>query len=218
MPDHVLAHTSLGTSLLSLGQDSEAEAEFKKSLALAPDYAAASNLGFIYYNQKRFAEAAEMTEKALHINDKDYRLWNNLAIAYEWLAQPDKARNAFSEELTRLEEIAPLRPYDAEVHASLGLTYSQQRLRDKAKTQLDAALALSPDDAGILGKAGEAYENLGDRSQALQYFQKALKKGWTLEDLKMNPDLRTLLSDANARRVLDKALPSSTQQAASAAR
>jgi tetratricopeptide (TPR) repeat protein len=218
VPDHGTAHTSLGTTLLSMGQENEAEAEFKKSLALAPDYAAASNLGVIYYNQRRFAEAAEMTERALQVNDKDYRLWNNLAIAYEWLGQPDKARQAFSQELTRLEEIAPLRPDDAEVHANLGAMYSQLHLRDKAKMQLDAALALSPDDAGILGKAGEAYENLGERSLALEYFRKALQKGWTVEDLKMNPDLRSLLSDASARRVLEKALPSTTQRAAAATR
>jgi tetratricopeptide (TPR) repeat protein len=96
--------------------------------------------------------------------------------------------------------------------------YSQQHLRDKAKTQLDAALALSPDDPGILGKAGEAYENLGERSLALEYFRKALQKGWILEDLKMNPDLRSLLSDPNARRVLEKALPPTTQRATSATR
>ena len=96
--------------------------------------------------------------------------------------------------------------------------YSQLHLRDKAKTQMDAALALSPDDAGILVKAGEAYENLGERSLALEYFGKALQKGWTLEDLKTNPDLRSLLFDPNARRVLEKALPSTTQRAGSAAR
>ena len=218
LPDHGPAHTNLATTLLMLGREKEAEAEFKKSLALAPDYAAFSNLGIIYYNQKRFAEAAEMTEEALKINDKDYRLWNNLAIAYQWLGQPEKVKGAFGEERSRLEQIVPLNPDDAEAHANLGAMYSQLRLRDKAKMHLDAALALSPEDAGILGKAGEAYENLGERSLALEYFQKALQKGWTLEDLEMNPDLRSLLSDPNARRVLQKALPSTTQRAASATR
>src|SRR5207245_3477892 len=83
LPDHADAHTGLGTTLLALGRTNEAEGEFKKSLALTPDYAAATNLGVIYYNQKRYAEAVVMTEQALRINDKDYRLWNNLAIAYE---------------------------------------------------------------------------------------------------------------------------------------
>ena len=218
LPDHGPAHTNLATTLLALGREKEAEVEFKKSLALSPDYAAFSNLGVIYYNQKRFAEAVDMTEQALKINDKDYRLWNNLAIAYQWLGRLEKAKGAFGEERTRLEQIVPLNPDDAEAHANLGAMYSQLRLRDKTKVHLDAALALSPEDAGILGKAGEAYENLGERSLALEYFQKALQKGWTLEDLEMNPDLRSLLSDSNARRVLQKALPSTTQRATSATR
>jgi tetratricopeptide (TPR) repeat protein len=216
LPDHAPAQTSLGTTLLALGETGAAEAVLKKSLELAPDYVASSNLGVIYYSQKRYAEAAAMTEQALHLNDKDYRLWNNLAIAYQWLGQTDRGREAFREELTRLEQIAPLRPYDAEVQANLGLMYSQQHLRDKAQTHLDAALALAPDKADSLSKAGEAYENLGERSLALVYFRKALQKGTTLEDLETNPDLRSLLSDPNARRVLHRALPSTQQPAANA--
>jgi len=215
LPDHAAAYASLGTTLSSLGRDQEAEAEFKKSLALTPNYAAATNLGVIYYNQKRYAEAAAMTEQALQINNKDFRLWNNLAIAYEWLGKTEKAHEAFRQELTRLEQIAPLRSDDAEVQANLGVMYSQQHLRDKAKTHLGAALALSPDNADVLTKAGEAYENLGERSLAISYFRKALQKGTTLEDLETNPDLRSLLSDPNARRVLHRALVSTTPAASS---
>jgi serine/threonine-protein kinase len=215
LPDHAAAYASLGTTLSSLGRDQEAEAEFKKSLALTPNYAAATNLGVIYYNQKRYAEAAAMTEQALQINNKDFRLWNNLAIAYEWLGKTEKAHEAFRQELIRLEQIAPLRSDDAEVQANLGVMYSQQHLRDKAKTHLDAALALSPDNADVLTKAGEAYENLGERSLAISYFRKALQKGTTLEDLETNPDLRSLLSDPNARRVLHGALVSTTPAASS---
>jgi serine/threonine protein kinase/Flp pilus assembly protein TadD len=217
VPDHGSAHTSLGTSLLALGKERQAEAEFKKSLTLGPDYVAFTNLGAVYYNQKRFAEAATVWKQALTINDKDYRLWNNLAIAYEWLGQPDKAKQAFSQELERLEQLAPLSPDDAEIHANLGTMYSQQRLRDKTKTQLDAALALSPEDPAILGKAGESYENLGERSLALDYFRKALQKGGTMDDLEMNPDLRPLLSDPSARRVLEKSMPKA-QRATAATR
>ena len=207
LPDHALAHTSLGTALLNLGQEPDAEAEFKKSLALAPDYPALANLGVMYYRQKRFAESATMTEKALSLNDKDYRLWNNLAIAYEWLGQPEKAKNAFSRELARLEQIVALKSENAEVRANLGVMYAQQHQRSRALPHLEAALALSPDDPEILSKLGEAYEKLGERSKGLEYFQKALRKGLTLVEMELNPDLRPLLSDPNARRVLQGALP-----------
>ncbi len=216
LPDHAAAHTSLGTTLLALGRTKEAEEEFKKSLALAPDYSAATNLGVIYYNQKRYAESVAMTEQALRINDKDYRLWNNLAIACEWLGQSEKTRLARHEELTRLEQLAPLRHDDADVQANLGVLYSQLRLRDKTKTHLEAALALAPDNPDVLAKAGEAYENLGERSLALTYFRKALQKGSTLGDLEANPDLRSLLTDPSARRVLHRALSSTNHAAASA--
>ena len=216
LPDHAPAHTSLGTALLNLGQERDAEAEFKKSLALAPDYPALANLGVMYYRQKRFAESATMTEKALSLNDKDYRLWNNLAIAYEWLSLPEKAKHAFSRELERLEQIVSLKSEDAEVRANLGVMYAQQHQRGRALPHLEAALALSPDDAEILDKLGEAYEKLGERSKGLEYFQKALRKGLTLEEMELIPDLRSLLSDPSARRVLQAALPAKAKPQPSA--
>jgi len=206
LPDHASAHTSLGTALMSLRQESEAEVEFKKSLALAPDYAALANLGVMYYRQKRFAESTTMTEQALQLNDKDYRLWNNLAIAYEWLDQPEKAKNAFSRELARLEQIVVLKSEDAEVRANLGVMYAQQGQRKRALPHLEAALALSPDNPQILNKVGEAYEKLGERSKGLEYFEEALRKGFRLEDMELNPDLHSLLSDPSAHRMLEAAL------------
>lgn len=207
LPDHASAHASLGTTLLSLGQEAQAEVEFKKSLELSREYAALANLGVMYYRQKRFAESAGMAEQALQLNDKDYRLWNNLAIAYEWMDQPEKARNAFSRERARLEQIVGLKSEDAEVRANLGVMYAQQSQRSRAIPHLDAALALSPNDAGILAKVAEAYEELGERALALEYLQRALREGLTLADMELNPELRALLSDRSARKVLEQALP-----------
>ena len=101
---------------------------------------------------------------------------------------------------------------------SADLTNLLQACADLMVRNLDAALALSPDNADVLAKAGEGYENLGERSLALTYFRKALQKGTTLEDLEANPDLRSLLTDPNAQLVLHKALASTTQAAASASR
>lgn len=218
LPDHASAHTSLGTALLNLGQERDAEAEFKKSLALAADYPALANLGVMYYRQKRFAESATMAEKALSLNDKDYRLWNNLAIAYEWLGQPEKAKNAFSRELARLEQIVALKSEDAEVRANLGVMYAQQHQRSRALPHLEAALALSRDDPEILNKVGEAYEKLGERSKGLEYFREALRKGLTLDDMELNPDLRSLLSEPSARRLLQGAMPATAKLQPSANR
>ena len=58
---------------------------------------------------------------------------------------------------------------------------------------------LSPDDPNILEIAGTAYEDLGDRAQALRYIEKSLQKGYTLANMKSNPELQGLLSDPSFR-------------------
>jgi hypothetical protein len=43
--------------------------------------------------------------------------------------------------------------------------------------------------------AGEAYEDLGDRRRALEYVQKSLKNGYTVERVKNNPAFNNLVQD-----------------------
>jgi hypothetical protein len=45
----------------------------------------------------------------------------------------------------------------------------------------------------------DAYEVLGDRQSALRNVEKALQKGYPLEDLKSDPDQQALLQDPKFR-------------------
>jgi len=102
-------------------------------------------------------------------------------------------------QLNLLEEAVKLQPQDAQIHAQLGFVYARKKLRDQALVQIQAALALAPEDPTVLWNAGDAYEIVGDRRQALQCIQESLKKGYTLQDLKDDPDLQALLSDPSFR-------------------
>jgi tetratricopeptide (TPR) repeat protein len=85
------------------------------------------------------------------------------------------------------------------VQSYLGLLYAKKKLREKAIPHIQSSLALSPDDANVLENAGEAYEDLGDRAQALRYIERSLQKGYDLAALKNTPDLHDLLADPNFR-------------------
>jgi serine/threonine protein kinase/Flp pilus assembly protein TadD len=210
-PDNALVHATLGGVLQPLGKDAEAEQHLKQSIELQPSYAAYTNLGVFYYQQRRWEESATMTRKALNVNDNDWRVWSNLRLAYEWLNQENGEKDALRNELRRLEETAKLGSDDAKVQVELGLLYSREGLREKAISYLDAALARSPDDPAVLVSAGEAYENLGDRGRALQLVTQALAKGWTLEQLENDPGQQQLLRNSHFRRqTLNK--PSPAQQ------
>jgi eukaryotic-like serine/threonine-protein kinase len=199
-PDNAPVYLNLGAAYVDKGDRKdypEAEQMLRKSIALAPNYAAYANLGYLYIQERKYAEAADAVEKALQLNDKNYLVWGNLAFAYEGLKDEEKMGKAQDREIALLEQAAQDTPRDAVVQSNLGLLYAKKKLREKAISRIQSALALSPDDANVLEAVGQAYEDLGDRAQALPYIEKSVQKGYAVADLKKIPDLQSLLSDPN---------------------
>jgi serine/threonine-protein kinase len=200
-PDNALAHAALGGVLQLLHKDDEAEQHLKRSIELQPSYAAYTNLGALYLRQRRWAEAASTTRKALEINSNDWSAWADLGIACEWLNRRNEAEQAYQNELSRLVELSKVRGDDAELHAELALLYSRWQLREKALPLISAALARAPDDPGVLLPVAEAYENLGNRSRALELIEQALAHGASLEDLLNDPGQQSLIQDSRFREI-----------------
>jgi len=198
-PDNAQVYSNLGVALQNQQKFQEAEAAYKKSAELAPSYPAYANLGSLCLRQKRWAESATYTEKALQLNDKDFRLWANLALSYKWLKQDDKAMAARDKELERLEVAIKAQPNDATTQSAIGIVYAERKLRDKAIRHIQSSLALAPDNPEIMVNAGEAYEDLGDRPAALRYIHRALQKGYAVDRLNSTPALQNLLADPNFR-------------------
>jgi serine/threonine-protein kinase len=200
-PDNSALYLNLGAVYSDMGDQHYAEAEqmLRKSIALEPTYPAYANLGHLYLQEQKFAEAAAATEKALQLNDKDSVVWGNLASSYAGLQDKEKEGHARDHGIALLEQAALDNPRDAIVQATLGMLYAKKKLREKAIPRLQSALALSPDDSNVLATVGEAYEDVGDRAQALQFIEKSLQKGYDLADLKRTPDLQGLLSDPSFR-------------------
>jgi serine/threonine protein kinase/Flp pilus assembly protein TadD len=201
-PDNAQAYSNLAAAYLDSGDPKKvplAETALKKSIELSPSYPAYANLGFLYHARHDYADAAAVTEKALALNDKDFMVWANLAAAYESMGDLNKAAAAQDREQPLLEQAVQQAPRDATSHARLGLLYAHKKLREKALSQIQTALALAPEDADVLDNVGETYELLGDRKQAIEYIEKSLQKGYSLEAVKWDPYLKNLLSDPNFR-------------------
>jgi len=201
-PDNPVAYSNLAAAYLDSGDSKKnalAEAALKKSIELGPSYPAYANLGFMYESQQRYAEAAAACEKALQLNDKNYLVWANLATAYAGMNQPDKAAAAREKELPLLEQALHENPRDGAAHARLAFVYAEKKQRNNALAQIQAALALAPDDSDVLENVGESFEALGDRKQAIQFLEKSVEKGYSLEALKQDSFLHALISDPNFR-------------------
>ncbi|WP_348261950.1 protein kinase [Telmatobacter sp. DSM 110680] len=197
-PDNAEVYSNLGSAYVDQGGEKNmplAEDALKKSIALSPGYPAYANLGMLYMQEKRYDEAATATEHALKINGNDYMVWNNLMIAYDGAKQPEKAAAVRHKAEELAEKVVQLKPRDALAQSTLASLYAADKMNDKAMARIRTSLALAPDDPNVLSNVGEAYEFLGDRTQALQFIEKSLAKGYALEDIRNTPGLQSLVAD-----------------------
>ena len=197
-PDNAQVYGNLGAVYLDAGDPKmrdEAEKALRKSIQLSPSYAAYANLGNLYLTEKRYAESAEVTEKALQLNDRDYMVWNNLVYCYGWLKEKDKADAARGRMQGLLEEAVKATPNDALAQATLAEVYAHEGQRSQAEAHLQTALALAPDDGNVVAEAATVNELLGNRAAAIAQLQKAVKKGYALEQFTIDPAMSALISD-----------------------
>jgi len=83
--------------------------------------------------------------------------------------------------------------------AKLASFYARQNLREKAMARIQTALALSPDDPAVLDDVAIAFEYLGNRHQSIHYAQRAMQKGYPMEQLANEPEMQSLLLDPSFR-------------------
>jgi serine/threonine-protein kinase len=201
-PDNTESYNNLADAYLNTGNPHDlelAEKALKKSIDITPSFPAFANLRYLYLLQNRFTESAAMTEKALQLNDKIFVVWENLDWAYRWSGEDKKATTARDRALALLEDAAKTSPRDAQVQSHLALQYASRHLREKAVARLESALALAPTDPDVLTNVSDAYEKIGEHAEAVKYADLSLQYGYTIADLRRDPDMQAVLADAGLR-------------------
>ncbi len=194
-PDNARGYSSLGAMDLLLKRYDESKTMLEKSISIKPNQAAFTNLGYLYFYQDQYSQAAGYFERAVEMNGRDSLLWHNLASAYQWSNQRDKARAAFERTAELAEEQRRVNPNRPNVLMDLADCYSMLDQREKSRRLLEQALKLAPNDAPIMFNAGVVYEQLGDRDHALQWIGKAIRGGYSKDLIDKAPSLAHLRAD-----------------------
>jgi tetratricopeptide (TPR) repeat protein len=203
-------YRNLGGAYYLLGREQDAEKMTMRALEFGPDYAAYSNLAFGYWHQERYADAARFFEKALQLDDTDYRIWAFLASAYYWIpGKEEKARDIYQRAITMVEKELKNNPRDQKLLSDLALYCATAGKSEKARTILQQLVDSEPDILDVIIDIGFVYERLGERELALKWIEKALEKeDQALKEIEDFPDLRELRADerfqALVQRLADK--------------
>jgi Flp pilus assembly protein TadD len=198
-PDNTRGYNNLGVTYVRMRRDQDAERSWEQSLAIRPTYAAASNLGSLYFGQGRYADSARAFERAVTISSTDWRVWRNLAAALHWApGERAKARPAYEKTVELGEADLKVNPRQPTLLAQLADAYSMLGARSESLTAAAAAERLGPDAEGAFILAG-AYEQLGERQLALEWLAKAVKSGYALDAIERSPSMASLRRDRRFR-------------------
>jgi len=144
-----------------------------------------------------------MYERALAMDDSDYRVWGNAAAAYLWLpGQKERAMELYRRAADSALKVVAASPHDAHVQSHLASYYGELGERGPALARVDAALQLAPDDPEVLFHVGHTYEVLGERDTALEWIGRAIELGYSRAQIERTPGLRALCADERYLRLI----------------
>jgi eukaryotic-like serine/threonine-protein kinase len=202
-PDNFSGWESLAAALHMQGRSADAAAALQRALEIQPDANTYSNLGTLLYFEARYLEAAAAFERAVELRPNQYLFWANLGDAYRWVPGSEKrARDAFRRAIQLARQRLETNPSDrsprarlAEFLAKVGDTGAALQ----ALAELETEPNKSPDMWFVITKA---YELCGERDKALDALSEALSAGYSVEEVKSEPELIELREDVRYHRLV----------------
>jgi len=191
-PDNSFGYLNTGMVYFQQGKYDQCIPFFQKSLQIQPHFMAYSNLGTAFFFLKRYAESVPMFEKAVEMNQNDSMMMGNLADAYRWSNQVDKANATYDRAIALAFKQLQVNPRDAIVLDGLGLSYAKKGDAVQALDFMRRARAVSPDDVSIIYDQAEVFAIAGRSAEALKALREALQKGIALQQVQSDPEFTNL--------------------------
>ena len=192
-PDLADGHTNLGTLYYFMNRLNEALDEFGKSLAIHPNTTAYSNRGAIYHFKGDYQHAREEYRHAIDIEASNPLLWGNLADAeMQMPGLEEEAREAYLKAIALSRRDLAVNRNDANVLGRMAFYLARTSSCAEARDRMKQAIRIAPDRVPLVFRAAKVAEACKDRGAAISYVETAIRKGYPLQEIELDPDLRAL--------------------------
>jgi len=200
--NYVAALKVKAKALYLLQKDREAETVLQRAAERARgDAEIPYDLGRMYYQQQRHAEAAEAFRKATVLDPLAYKAWDNLGLAAEALGDVAQAQQHYLKALALVHKDHPR--YDV-VYANFADLLIKLGNYQRAFDLAVEAAQRNPDEARNLFLAGKALVQLGRADLSVRWFERAvaLNADYPEPHYLLWQAYRKLGRDADAERAL----------------
>lgn len=162
-----LAHDNRGLHLFHAGRVDEAMADYRRALAIHPQYMNANNnLGYALAQTGHPAEAIVSYRAALRAMPGHLEVQNNLANALADVGELAEAMEHYAFVLER-------RPNHVNALNGSAVALAMQNRLPEARARLEQSLRVAPDNPSALNNLGNVCSMLGQRDEAIGYYRRA---------------------------------------------
>lgn len=208
-PDIDAGYENMGNVYLREGKYKDCIPYYQKALQIEPYWTTYSNLGTAYFFLKQYADSASAYEKAVALNPNDSEVVVNLADAYRWSGQQDKARQTYQQAISLGYKELQTDPQDATTMAQIALSYAKIGNAQQAQRFIGRARALAENNVDYIYDEGEIDAILNQQDGALKALRQAFEKHYPvnyasgdqeLENLQSNPKFTSLIREFSAKK------------------
>ncbi|MBI3406531.1 MAG: tetratricopeptide repeat protein [Acidobacteria bacterium] len=191
-PTNANGFENMGNAYSQLGKRDEAITAYKKALDLQPYWGTFSNLGTAYFYSKKYPEAVQAFEKAVELNPNDETSLGNLADAYRWSGETQKAQANYDKAIGLAYKALQVNPRHAPTLGSLALYYAKKGDARQAEDFIKRARSINATDVALMYNQAVVQSLSGKTNDALVSLREAFQKGYPTGDAKNDPELKNV--------------------------
>ena len=193
-PDNPIGYQNMAAVQMGIGHNEEAIATLQLALQRQPHPSIYSNLGTVYFFMKRYNESVPMFEKAVELSPNDEVLVGNLADAYRWSGQNEKALATYDQAINLAVKALQVNPRDVRTMGSLALYYSKKGQSAQASTFIRRARSIDSKSGALLYIEATVYAQAGQPEKAIASLRESFRNGYGPELAESDPELNSLHS------------------------
>ncbi len=194
-PENARGFGNLGTAHMMMNNFAAAAPAFQKAIDLQPTKPAYSNLGLMHYYLGNFDAAIENHRHAVELQPGDHLARSNLGDALWVAGRKDEALHQFGEAEKLARRALEVNPKDPFTLMDLSWISAMLDHREEARSLIDQARALAPDDPYSHYYDALVSLRAGQRDAALAALTAAVNKGYSRQLLSVEPHLAPLKND-----------------------
>ncbi len=191
-PDNLWAWENIGAAYFQQGKYAECIPYLQKAMQINPDAAVYSDLGTAYFFLKRYAEAVPMFEKAAELNPRNATMMGNLADAYRWSGQPEKAAAAYQKAIHLAYQELEVNPHNSAVLDTLALYHAKRGDSVAALRFIREARKIDPNSVEFVYDEAIVQALAGNPHEALKALREALQRGVSEQQAQADPELKSI--------------------------